>query len=123
MNTPATPLQDLALQVEQLREMLLRSGNLAWAEQLDADLAKLRAGDRMGCASFLSHFGGMGSLNDLQVGDSTTDACFQAQSSSARALAKLNYPSFVQQLGRPTRGIFIGGLTVSIAIFALALML
>jgi hypothetical protein len=77
MKAPGISLLDLSARIEELRDLLAKEGHEFWAAQLREDAAKLRAGDRRACVTFLSHFGGMGSLNANQAGDAATDAHFQ----------------------------------------------
>ena len=44
-----------------------------WADWVSADAERVRAGDFGGVEHFLSAFGGMGSINDLAVGDTGSD--------------------------------------------------
>lgn len=103
MNTSDTRLQVLASQVEGLSHFLGETGQTSWANTLRDDASVLRAGERIGCANFLSHFGGAGSLNDIMVGNAQTNAQFEALCSSAKALARAEYPSLLSQLGPVAR--------------------
>ena len=122
MKTPDAPLQELASQVEELRRILADNGSQFWVDALSVDLIRLHAGDRMGCASFLSHFGGNSSLNDISMGDAATDAKFEALSSSAKVLARAQYPSIWLQSGPISRRVLYVGVFGMCLVLLLALL-
>lgn len=114
-------LIELASQIEKMAEMLQIEGYDVWSKKLFADAQTLRGGDPVGCATYLGHFGGNGSLNDIQVSSPENDAQFEALCNSSAAIARRNYPSLLQQMGwhkvRPIAKTLIYGVFILLVIF------
>ena len=69
MNDPDTAAltDQLIGAATELAEFLRSFGEDGWADWVDRDVARIRAGDRYGIDHLLTAFGGMGSLSDLLI--------------------------------------------------------
>ena len=69
MNDPETAAlaDQLIGAATELAEFLRSFGEDGWADWVDRDVARIRAGDRYGVDHLLTAFGGMGSLSDLLI--------------------------------------------------------
>ena len=69
MNDPDTAAltDQLIGAATELTEFLRSFGEDGWADWVDRDVARIRAGDRYGIDHLLTAFGGMGSLSDLLI--------------------------------------------------------
>jgi hypothetical protein len=59
--------QQLLLTMDEAVDLLRRVGEQWWSGWIAADRQAIERGDRRALDHFLSAFGGMGSLNDLQI--------------------------------------------------------
>jgi hypothetical protein len=57
----------LVVAATELAGFLRSFGENGWADWVDQDVARIRAGDRYGVDHLLTAFGGMGSLSDLLI--------------------------------------------------------
>ena len=92
-------MSELVQILNELIELLRRYGEKNWSRKIEGDLRLLRQDDGYGAKRFLSHYGGMGSFNDLWLcalnghsvpkdSESAANAELQALSTRAWQLAK-----------------------------------
>jgi hypothetical protein len=67
----ATLLSEMTALVDRLRN----EAQPSWSEWVEADRLRIAAGDGRGLDHFLSAFGGMGSLNDVEMDAQTRELC------------------------------------------------
>ena len=68
--------QKLLIVLDQLIEVLEHDGDTHWSQQMRSTRARLLASDYSGITTLLSAYGGMGSFNDVVLGQSRVDGAF-----------------------------------------------
>jgi hypothetical protein len=67
-------LTELAQALDDLAAVLAGGGETSWSRWVGADADRLRRGDEDAVVHFLGAFGGMGSLNDVNLPDTSLAA-------------------------------------------------